>query len=243
MQATRVRILIFGTLALGWMLATPSEASAGFLVGGNLTVSVDDSPIGTNFSQTVTLGPGTTTLDQGEMTLTQSLAPSGPNAQWLVLDFEATGGRLLAGNLSGFWSIGADAALSAPGGFTGVFGYWSVDGAPTNPINPFGSGFLGVVETDPINPSISPVFGSEFSGPIASGTTSISLPDLVLVSPYSHISAGGMDPNAVNGFVIGIQVTNSSAVPEPSSLCLGAIGAVVAAGSALARRSRRRPPA
>ncbi len=230
MQATRIRVLIFGALSLGWMLATPSEASAGFLVGGTLTISVDDSPIGTNFSQNVTLGPGMTTLDQGEMTLTQTLAPSGPNAQWLVLDLEATGGRLLAGNLSGFWSIGADTSLSAPGGFTGVFAYWSVNGVPTNPINPWGSGFIEDVGTNPVDPSLNPVFGAIFSHPIASGTTSLSLPDLVLVSPYSHISAGGMNRNAVNGFVIGLQVTNSSiSVPEPSSLYLGAIGAVIAA--------------
>ena len=243
MQATRVRILIFGTLALGWMLAIPSGASAGFLVGGNLTVAVDDSAIGTNFSQTVTLGPGTTTLTGEMMTLGQSLVTTGPNTQWLVLDFEATGGHLLAGNLSGFWSIGADAALAAPGGFTGVFGYWSVNGAPTNPINPWGSGFIDFVETDPLNPSIKPVFGYEFGHAIASGTTVIDLPNLTLVSPYSHISAGGMNPNAVNGFVIGLEVTNTQSVPEPSSLCLGAIGAALAGGAALSRRRTRSRPA
>jgi len=233
-------VCILGLLIFGWMLAVPPEASAGFRIGGPLTVSIDDSPIGTNFSQTVTLSPGMTTLDQGEMTLTQSLFTTGPNTQWLVLDLEATGGRLLAGNLSGFWSIGADTALSAPVGFTGFFGYWSVNGAPTNPINPF----LGItnIYTDPINPSIGLVYGSIFPQPIASGTTSLALPNLTYVTPYSAISEGGMNPNAVNGFVTGLQVTNSS-VPEPSSLCLGAIGAVVAAGAVLARRRRRPRPA
>jgi PEP-CTERM motif-containing protein len=234
---------ILGALIVGWMLATPSEVSAGFLIGGTLTISVDDSPIGTNFSQNVTLNPGMTTLDLGEMTLTQSLVTTGPNTQWLVLDLEATGGRLLAGNLSGFWEIGADAALAAPGGFTGVFGYWSVNGVPTNPINPFGGGFLGFVESDPVNPSISPVFGEEFGHAIATGTTVLNLPGLVFVSPYSHIAAGGMDPSAVNGFVIGLEVTNSQSVPEPSSLCLGAIGAALAGGAALGRRRTRSRPA
>jgi hypothetical protein len=240
MQKRTVRIL--GALIVGWTLAAPSQVSAGFLVGGTLTVSVDDSPIGTNFSQNVTLSPGMTTLDQGEMTLTQSLFTTGPNTQWLVLDLEATGGRLLAGNLSGFWEISADAALSSPGGFTGVFGYWSVNGAPTNPINPWGSGFITDVEADPLNPSISPVFGAEFANAIATGTTVLNLPQLIVVSPYSHISAGGMNPNAVNGFVIGLQVTNS-AVPEPSSLCLGLIAAAIFGGPALARRKRQSRPA
>jgi len=242
MQATRVRILIFGTLALGSILATPSGASAGFLVGGNLTVSVDDSPIGTNFTQTVTLGTGMTTLDQGEMTLTQSLFSSGSNPQWLVLDFEATGGRLIAGNLSGTWMIGADTALSAPGGFTGVFSYWSVNGAPTNPITPIGVGFTSFVGTNPVDPSLSPVYVQIFPGSIKNSdpnTNLLELPDLLLFSPYSlFVSRGGMDVNADNGFVIGLQVTNSS-VPEPSSLCLGAIGAAVAGGVALGWRRRR----
>ncbi len=239
MKATQVRILIFGALAASWMLTTPYEASAGLLVGGALTVSVDDSPINTNFSQTLTLGPGTTTLDQGEMTLSQTLVSTGPGVQWLVLDFEATGGRLLAGDLNGFWSIGADTALSSPGGFTGVFGYWSVNGAPSSPITPIPTfGFVGNVETDPLNPSISPVYGEEFPGPIVSGTTSLALPNLVSFDPFSYyIGQGGMNANAINGFVIGIQVTNAS-VPEPSSLCLGAIGAIVAGGATLARRGR-----
>ena len=133
MKATRVRIFIFGALAAGWMLATPYEASAGLLVGGALTVTVDDSPISTDFSQTVTLGASMTTLDQGEMTLAQTLVSTGPNTQWLVLDFEATGGLLLAGNLGGYWAIDTDPALSSPAGFTGIFGYWSVNGVAEQP--------------------------------------------------------------------------------------------------------------
>ena len=214
------------------------------IFGGPLTISDTDSPLGTSFSQTVPLIPGTTIpLDLGELTLGTSLVTTGPNTQWVVLDLEATGGRLLAGNLSGFWDIGANLPLSAPAGFTGVFGYWSVNGAPTNPIFPFGSGFIDHVESDPLNPSITPVYGEEFGGPIVSGTTTLPLPNLVEISPYSFISAGGMDPNAVNGFVIGLEVTRTIATPEPSTLGLGVIGAVVAGGAVLVRRSRRPRPA
>ena len=237
MKSTRVRILILGALAVGWMLATPYEASADLAVGGPLIVTVDDSPISTDFTQTVTLGAGMTTLDQGEMTLAQTVVSTGPGVQWLVLDFQATGGRLLAGNLNGNWAIDANPALSSPSGFTGVFGYWSINGAPSNPISPFANGFLTKVETDPLDPSISPVYGEEFGSAIVSGTTSLPL-NLLFLDPYSDfINQGGMNPNLINGFVIGIQVTNS-AVPEPSSLCLGAIGAVVAGGAAVARRRR-----
>jgi hypothetical protein len=237
MKTTRVRMHIFGAMAVGWMLATPYEASADLAVGGPLIVTVDDSPNSDNFTQTVTLGAGMTTLDQGEMTLAQTVVSTGPGVQWLVLDFEATGGSLLAGNLSGDWAIDADPALSSPSGFTGVFGYWSVNGVQSSSIAPFANGFLTQIETDPLNSNISPVYGEEFGSAIVSGTTSLPL-DLLFLDPYSSfISEGGMNPNAINGFVIGIQVTNS-AVPEPSSLCLGALGAVVAGGGALARRWR-----
>jgi hypothetical protein len=225
MKATRVRILIFGALAASWMLANPYEASAGITVGGPLTVIVDDSPINTDFSQTLPVGAGTTSLDQGEMTVSQMLVSTGPGTQWLVLDFEATNGLPLAGNPGGFWSMGADLPLSSPGGFTGVFGYWSVNGAPSSPINPIPvSGFVSNVETDPLNPSISPVYGEEFGGAIVSGTTSLALTDLVYFDPYSYyIGLGGMNPSAINGFVIGMQVTDAS-VPEPSSLALALAG-------------------
>ncbi len=204
------------------MLGSSSGATAGVTVGGTLSVSVDDSPIGTNFTQNVTLSPGTTTLDQGEMTLTQSLFSSGPNAQWLVLDFEATGGRLIAGNLSGSWMIGADLPLSAPGGFTGVFAYWSVNEAPTNPITPIGVGFGSFVGTNPVDPSLSPVYVQIFPASIKNSdpnTNVLELPNLLYFSPYSlFVSRGGMDLNADNGFVIGLQVTNSS--PTTSTLTL-----------------------
>jgi hypothetical protein len=240
MKATQVRILILGALAVGWMLATPYEASAGLAVGGPLTVTVDDSPNGTNFTQTVTLGSSMTTLDQGEMTLAQTVVSTGPGVQWLVLDFQATGSLPLAGNPNGFWAIDANPALSSPSGFTGVFGYWTVNGAPSSPINSItsaGPGFLNSVGTDPLNPSISPVYAEEFGSAIVSGTTSLPL-DLLFFDPYSDfITEGGMNPSAINGFVVGIQVTNS-AVPEPSSLCLGAIGVVVACGAAVARHRR-----
>jgi hypothetical protein len=237
MQESRVRFLTLGMLALGWVLSSPGETSAGLQVGGPLTVSVDDSPLGTDFNQTIPLGNGTTTL-QADMTVTQTVVSTGPNTQWLVLDFEATGGMPLA-IPNDYWSIGANLPLSSPSGFTGAFGYWSVNGAPTNPIYPFGSGFIADVGTDPLNSSISPVYALIFPSSIVNGTTSLDLPNLLFSSPYSFISSGGMDVSAVNGFVIGIQVTNTTAVPEPSSLCLAALGAAIMGGPALIRHRRR----
>lgn len=234
---------IFMAMILGGMLTLPTEVSAQLQVGGTLSLTVDDTPVGTNFNGNVTLQPGTTTLPGIDMTLTQTIDTVGPGTQWLVLDFEATNGKLLAGNLGGFWDIGATLLLSTPSGFTGVFGYFSVNGAPTDPINGFGSGFIEDVGTDPINSSISPVYvQADFPSPLVSGTTSLPLPNLIEIGPYSGISAGGMDPNAVNGFVLGLKVTTTS-VPEPSSLYLTVVGVATIGGIALARRTLRARPA
>ena len=68
------------------------------------------------------------------------------------------------------------------------------------------------------------------------------LPNLVFMSDYSFfLPQGGMAPNAVNGFVIGIKVTDTvSAVPEPSSMSLAALGAALMGGVGL-WRLRARP--
>jgi hypothetical protein len=228
-------IHILGALMLGGLFAVPPDVSAGVLVGGTMSVTVDDTPIGTNFTGNVTVQPGITTLPGIDMTLTQSIYTTGPGTQWLVLDFQATNGQLLAGNQSGYWEITATFPVSTPSGFTGNFTYWSVNGTPTSPIAPFGGGF-STTGTDPVDPSISPVYLDYFTPPLEPNSTSIYV--YSYSSPYSYISAGGMNPSAVNGVVLGMQVT-ASAVPEPSSLCLTGLGASVLGGVVLVRRKAR----
>jgi hypothetical protein len=232
MQDTRNRILIFGSIVAGWLLYSPPDASAGLVVGGTLALSVDDSPLGTSFNQTITLGPGTTALDQGEMTVAQSIVSAGPNSQWLILDFEATNGGLLAGNPNAFWQIQETAQTSAPGTLTYFYEYFSVNGVPTNPIMPFGSGPFLNPQTNPVDPSLSPVYGEALSDPETNLFT------FTFASPYSIISSGGMDPSAVNGFVMAQQFMTTS-VPEPTSLHLGALSVAIAGGAAFNRRRKQ----
>lgn len=237
-------IHLLGALIFGGIAIVPDEASAGILMGGTMSVTVDDTPVGSDFTGNFTVQSGvgnTTALPSLDMTLTESLYTTAPGTQWLVLDFEATGGKLLAGNLDGFWEVGATLPLASPSGFTGVFGYWSVNGVPSSPINGFVGGFLDYPnQTDPVNPSIYPVYALIFPSAIASGTTSLPLSSLLYFSDYSYyLSQGGMNPNAVNSFVIGMEVSNTS-VPEPSSLCLAAAAAAVTGGFALVRRKARK---
>jgi hypothetical protein len=221
-------VAMMGMLVMGWSVIVPGPVSAGWLTGGTFTVTVNDSPLGDNFNQGVTLAPGTTTLETG-MTLTQTIIPVNASSQWLVLDFEATNGGLLAGNPTGAWQIQAGGIPTTPAYLTGVFFDFTVNEVPTNPISTF-PGFFSPIETNPINPALGDVYGS-FTPP--SGPPFTGWYAFAAWAPYNGISAGGMDTNAVNGFTLALLEVD--AVPEPSSLCLVAIGAVVLGGFRLAR--------
>jgi hypothetical protein len=230
MQKLLVRIL--GVMIVAGVLAGPSEASTSWLVGGTIQVSVTDSPLSTNFTQNVTLGASTTTLDAGEMMLTQTIIQDGPNAQWLILDFEATGSHLLAGDPNAYWDIDAVAPISAPGQISAWFSDWTVNGTWQNAT----SGIGGLItEPNPLGSNPANVFGSDTPPPWPVTT---SFDTFTNVSPYSYISAGGMDTTTVNGFVMGSLLTSAS-VPEPSSVVLATIGGVTVGGVALRRRRGR----
>jgi hypothetical protein len=208
---------LLSTLILIWAMSTPQPTVAGWLVGGSLSIGVDDSPLGTSFTQNLTLMPGTTTIDAGEMTLTQSIFQAGPHSQWLVLDFEATGGHLLAGNPDIGWQAGGSGQLSSPSINTSIFAYWSVDGIATQTIHPFGQ--FTSIETNPIDPNLGLVYyanrntaPSEIIG--GSGHA----------NPYNVISQGGMNPGKVDGFVLGLLEVDVNAVPEPSTIGLMMFG-------------------
>jgi PEP-CTERM motif len=123
--------------------------------------------------------------------------------------------------------------VSSPGLVTQAFLDWTTDGTwydATRPIfnvpvipNPLG--------TDPAN-----VFGPTTQPPWPA-TTNFNL--FAYISPYDDISVGGLDPHAVDGFVMGGLLVSS--VPEPSSVVLAGTGVVVMIGVAL--RARRKVPA
>ena len=122
-------VFSLGSLGLIAALAIPRGASAEWLVGSTMAITVDDSPLGTNFTQNVTLGNGATTLDHGELTLTQTLIPAGGGAEWLILDYQATGSGLIGGNANINWEYEATAQTAGSTDFDAWFFNWTVNGA------------------------------------------------------------------------------------------------------------------
>lgn len=225
----KIRSTSLGMMVFCCIVTVGTEVSAGWLAGSSLTVSVDDSALGTNFNQNVTLGSGMTSLDGGEMTVAQSIIPSSATSQWLTFHFESASGGPLAGDPHADWRIQlSNVQTSSPANVTTLIVYWTVNGVATSPINP-ASGFTNV-EPNPINPSLGPVYAF-FPTPSALGYTSSSW--FVFANPYNFISQGGINPSSANGFTFGLLETD--VVPEPSSLCSLMIGAGVLGIIGLAR--------
>ncbi len=211
------RHLISTTIVALALAMTAHEASAGLLVGSEYTL------VGTNFpddfSQTVTLAPGMTTIDSGQLTLTQTIYNVRAGVQWLDLYFQTVGGGPLANDFGALWEVQANGLQVSPPVFvTGFFIYWTANGAAFDPINQ-APGFNLPVEPNPIDPSLGPVFGNTYQGLGPYSTVG----EYAYANPYSGISDEGVDPNTANGFHMALLVNS---VPEPSSLSLAAIAAI-----------------
>jgi hypothetical protein len=204
------------------------EVQAGFAIGSTYSITGTNSP--TNFSANVTLSPGISTIDGGLLSLTQTVTSIG-NTEWLNLSFQATSG-LLASNIFGAWEINVEGVdLSAPAYNTAIMVYWTVDGSATEPIYPF-------LEFNPVGPNpLSPTHQDAYIRYFQPGGEPVTvLGEYASISNYNAINEGGMNPNAVNGFDLAIQITT---VPEPSAWVLGAI-ATAAGGTSCRFANKRR---
>ena len=202
----------------------------------------------TDFSQTIPLANGTYSVDNGLMTVTETIVPVNSTQEWLVLDFNTISGGSVAGNINAYWDFSdSGVQFTEPWRFMNYFSYWTTDGVATPNIVPFGGGGLGVVNPNPLDPALGEVFGGVPNQIYPSGssptyTSDLTQPsfDLDDVSPFSFVTNGNV-PTTVNGFVAALEFEGAqpfTSTPEPSSLALCTIGLCTLAGGSWWRRRR-----
>jgi hypothetical protein len=203
-------------------------------VGGTFTVQ--GTNFTTNYSQTATVGVPTL-VSNNQVLLTETIHPTASGGEWDDFSFTTVNGGPLAGNINAFWELqffGVPTTQRAI--WDNAYVYWTVNGRAVDPIFPFAGGSLGEVNPNPIDPGLGPVFGAGPSVLIEGPATSFDATPFVFLSPYSFVSAGGVDPGTANGLHVGFHFDPAvTAVPEPSgSVLLGT------AGFGLLRLFRRR---
>jgi len=215
-------------------------ASLGALVGGtvlqasiiaygsSLTFGGANSP--DTYSDVTTFSTTPVLLDNGAVTIWQQQVSTGAGSEWDVFYMKTTSGAPLANNLNALWSIVITYTLSEPAYFDGVANQFSVNGTPVSPLSNFG-GICCATLTNPILPGAA-YYNTSFSA-LFNGTQADW--QQIFVSPYSFVSAGGIDPNTANGFAFALHFTSQASAPEPATYWL--MGAGLAAIACGRRRS------
>jgi hypothetical protein len=118
-----------------------------------------------------------------------------------------------------------------------------VNGSAVSPINPFGG--IGNVNPNPTNIVPGPVYGGTLFPPFLPPGTTLDLPNLIFVNPYSFLSSGGINPNTANDFHAGLHFTAVNpvpppSVPEPTSIALFGVTGVGLLGAIQTNPKRQR---
>lgn len=223
------RIICFSrlglVLAMGLAFASLTNAQV-FQSGGPFVLQSQNAPDNFNVSFSLSEAPQTILADGGKVILTESIHSISSSSEWLVLDVESANGGPLAGDPTQTWSYDLFYPFQQRAFVDEVAGYWSFNEQAYSPITPFGSGFFAATSPNPLNPNLGPVFDLIFTPPAGPYAPFTSRHGRVVVSPYTLLSNGGVNPSMANGFHYLVHAFTASIVtPEVSSVA--ALAAIV----------------
>jgi hypothetical protein len=161
---------------------------------------------------------------------------TGPNGEWDVWHLSTTSGGPLAGDTGAYWAIVMSYTLSSNVNFDAVVDQSTVNRTAVSPLTN-GIGSICCASTsNPILPGEA-YYNSGFSGPLSAGVQSNW--QQLFISPYSFVSAGGIDPSTANGFNFALHFTLQTPVPEPSTWALMLLGFAGLSAIGFSRRGAR----
>jgi uncharacterized membrane protein len=192
--------------------ATASSDSGGSGTGSLIPIGSPLTFGGTNapdtYTATTTFSSTPVLVDSGALTIWQQQVPTGPTGEWDIFYMQTTSGGPLANDINGYWNVVMNYQLSAAVDFDQVVNQWLVNGTPVSPLtNGIGS-ICCALATNPILPGEA-YYANGFATPLPAGTQTDW--QQAFVTPYSYITAGGIDPNTANEFIFALHFTRQSA--------------------------------
>jgi hypothetical protein len=119
---------------LGFNFAQSAYADSVFNLGGSFTLTGTNAP--DDYSESVTLNPGTTTVDGGTVTLTQSILASAGGGEWVIFDFRTANGGVFANNPNSDWELLLqNIPLQQPSEVLQIYLDWGTNGTLAGPTN------------------------------------------------------------------------------------------------------------
>jgi hypothetical protein len=201
---------LLGAIGFGLGSMGAGHAATLFVPGSTFQVQGTNSP--DSFDDTVTLAPGTYSLDNGALSLTISFVPAGGTDEWLVFAYSVTSGTL--SSVGEDWSLyetGLDAAV--PVNFIRGYGEFLINGVSQTWTSSVFGGY---------SPMSSPIPGLSGTG-AGTGYFIDAIPAGPIgalgafLSPFGYLNDTGINAAAVTGWTQALEFQSQTPVPEAST--------------------------